>query len=80
MDEIKSVVLEILGDMHPDIDFETYDAEVDGKLLDSFDVISMVADLNDEFDIKITADKLVPENFNTVEAICAMVQELLDEE
>lgn len=80
MEEIRSVVLEILADMHPDIDFEHYDADVDGKVLDSFDVISMVADLNDEFDIRITADKLVPENFHTVDAICAMVQELLDEE
>ena len=80
MEEIKSVILEILEDLHPDIEFEHYDADTDGKLLDSFDVISMVADLNDEFDIKITADKLVPENFNTVDAICAMVKELMDEE
>lgn len=66
--------------MHPDIDFDGYDAMIDGKVLDSFDVISLVADLNDEFDITITADQLVPENFNTVDAICAMIQKLMDED
>ena len=43
-------------------------------------MISLVADLNDEFDITITADQLVPENFNTVDAICAMIQKLMDED
>lgn len=80
MEEIKGYVLEILEEMHPDVDFSNYNAETDGKVLDSFDVISLVADLNDEFDIVITADKLVPENFNTVDAICKLVKELMNED
>lgn len=80
MDEIKEIVLEILNEMHPDVDFTTYDAERDGKLLDSFDVISMVADLNDEFDIVITADKLTPQNFRSADTISALISELLDED
>ena len=80
MEEIRKIVLRTLEDMHPDIDFDGYDAMIDGKVLDSFDVISLVADLNDEFDITITADQLVPENFNTVDAICAMIQKLMDED
>ena len=80
MEEIRKIVLRILEDMHPDIDFDGYDAMIDGKVLYSFDVISLVADLNDEFDITITADQLVPENFNTVDAICAMIQKLMDED
>ena len=80
MEEIRKIELRFLEDMHPDIDFDGYDAMIDGKVLDSFDVISLVADLNDEFDITITADQLVPENFNTVDAICAMIQKLMDED
>ena len=80
MDEIKEIVLDILNEMHPEVDFETYDAMKDGKLLDSFDVISMVADLNDEFDIVITADKLTPENFRSADTICRLIQSLLDED
>lgn len=80
MEEIKSTLLEILEEMHPDEDFESCDTLVDSKVLDSFDIITLISEINEEFDIVISADKIVPENFNSVEALCALVQELMDED
>ena len=69
MDEIKSVLLEILEETRPDVDFEGEEALIDDKILGSFDIISIVSEINDEFDIKVKATDLVPENFNTVDAM-----------
>lgn len=80
MEEIRSTLLEILGEMHPDEDFESCDTLVDSKVLDSFDIITLISEINEEFDIVISADKIVPENFNSVDALTALVQELVDED
>lgn len=80
MEEIRSTLLEILEEMHPDEDFENCDTLVDSKVLDSFDIITLISEVNEEFDIVISADKIVPENFNSVDALCELVQELMDED
>ncbi len=49
-------------------------------MLDSFDVVSLIAEMNDEFEVSVSADKIVPENFDSVDAMCRMVLELMDEE
>lgn len=69
-------VLEILQEIKPTLDFEAEKALIDDALLDSFDIISIVNELNDAFDIEITVGNLLPENFNSAEAIWALVQEL----
>ena len=69
-------VLAILQAARDDVDFENEEALIDDGILDSFDIIAIVSDLNDEFDIEITADGLEPENFNTLEAIVALVESL----
>ena len=75
MDEI----LEILEGINPDIDFETCDTLVDDGVLASLDIVSVIAELSDAFDITIPARDIVPENFNSAEAMYAMVQRLLDD-
>ncbi len=75
MDEI----LEILEEINPDIDFESCDTLVDDGILASLDIVSIIAELSDAFDITIPARDIVPENFNSAEAMYAMVQRLLDE-
>jgi len=72
-------ILEILRGLHPDIDFESCDSLVDDKIIDSFDIVSIISDLNDEFDITIPAEEIVPENFNSAKAIYAMVERLMEE-
>ena len=80
MEEIRATILEILEDLHPEIDFSTYDAKKDGALLDSFDVISLIADIGEELDVVITADKINEDNFASVDSICALVSSLMDED
>lgn len=72
-------LLAILEEIRPDVDFETEQFLVKDGILDSFDIISMVGALNDAYDIEIQPVDLVPENFNSAEAILALVTRLQDE-
>lgn len=69
-------LLEILYDIHPDIDFENCDTLIDDKLLDSFDIISIVGEVGDRFDVMISAEDIIPENFNSASAIYALIKKL----
>lgn len=69
-------IIEILTELHSDVDYENTTSLIDDGILDSFDIVSLVGDLNDEFDIEITVDHLLPENFNSAEAICNLVKAL----
>lgn len=71
-----SKLLEILNEIRPDVDFESEEALVDSGLLDSFDIVSIISDLNDEFDIHIRVHDLTPDNFNSVEAMERMIKRL----
>ena len=73
-------ILEILTSIRGDIDFEKETRLIDDGILDSFDIVTVVAELCDEFDITITADQLEPENFNSAAAMLALVNSILDEE
>ncbi|MCQ2426979.1 MAG: phosphopantetheine-binding protein [Clostridia bacterium] len=74
----KEQIIEILTDINPDIDYENETALIDGGLLDSFDIVTLVGELNDAFDITITVVDLVPENFNSADAMAALVLRLRD--
>ncbi|MDO4633598.1 MAG: phosphopantetheine-binding protein [Eubacteriales bacterium] len=73
-------LLEILNDVRPDVDFESQTAIIDDGIIDSFDIISIVSELDDEFDISIPIHELEPKNFNTVEAIWELIQKLQEED
>ncbi len=73
-------IIEILRSVHPEVDYETESGLIDKKIFDSFDIVTIVGELMDEFDIEITAEHMIPENFNSAEAIYELVQTLLDEE
>lgn len=76
---MKERILKLLEGIQPDIDFENETALIDDSLLESFDVIQIVTGLMDEFDISIDADDIEPENLNSLDAICAMVERKLAE-
>lgn len=80
MEEIREEILEILEELHPDVDYERENALIDDKILDSFDIVSLISEIKDAFDVTISADKIVPENFNSLDAVCSLVQELSDED
>lgn len=70
-------LLEILNDARPDLDFETETKLIDDNILDSFDIITIVGEINAEFDININVGDLLPENFNSAEAIWQLIQTYL---
>ncbi|MDD3612272.1 MAG: acyl carrier protein [Caldicoprobacterales bacterium] len=73
------ILLEILEELHPDVDFENCETLIDDKILDSFDIITLVADINDEFGVAIPAEELIPENFNSVKSLYALIERLSEE-
>lgn len=72
-------LLEILRRMHPDVDFEANDDLIGEGVLDSLDIVTLITEINTTFDVSIPAEEVIPENFNSAEAIFAMI-ERLDEE
>ncbi len=75
MDEL----MEILEELRPDVDFAAETALIDDNVLDSFDIVALVGELNDAFDIEIKPNNLIPANFNSAKAMWAMIEQLQDE-
>lgn len=73
-------LIEILEDIQPDVDYETCTDLIDGHLLDSLSIISLVAEIEDEFDVTIPTVDIVPENFNSAKAIYDMILRLQEED
>jgi len=71
-------ILAIMKEIRNDIDFEKETALIDDKVLDSFDIVSLISELNDTFDIEIGIDDMTNENFNSLSAVRKMVEHLLD--
>ena len=76
---VKEELMEILEELHPEVDFESEDALVSGKVLDSFDIVNLVTELDDAFDIEITAADLLPENFDTVDGMVELITKRMEE-
>lgn len=72
-------LLDILTELHPDVDFDTCTTLIDDKILDSFDIVTLVAEIDSEFDVAIPAEELVPENFNSAANLYALIQRLMEE-
>lgn len=69
----------ILEELQPEVDFTTCRDLVDGHYLDSLSILSLVAELEDEFDIVIPTVEIIPANFNSAEDIWAMIVRLQEE-
>lgn len=70
---MREKIKEILMDLRPDVDFDQEDKLIDGHILESADIIALVAELGDEFDIMVKPKHMVAENFNSLDAIAALV-------
>lgn len=73
-------LLEILQDLHPDVDFEVNTKLVDDGILDSFDIVTIISEIVDYFDVEISADEIIPENFNSADAIYNLIKAKLEDE
>lgn len=76
MEELKK----ILEEVRPDINFDTEKQLIDDGILDSIDIIAIITQINDSFDVDINVQYLLPENFNSMEAIYSLIQKLSDED
>lgn len=72
-------LLRIMGEIRPDVDFTKEENLIDDEILDSFDVISIVSEVNVQYGIEINVNDMVPENFNSAEALFALIQRLQQE-
>ena len=72
-------LLSVLSEIRPDVDFETETKLIDNSILDSFDIISIVGELNNTFDVEINVEYLLPENFNSAKAMYELICRLQEE-
>lgn len=66
-------LLKILKNMHPDVDFSVEDDLIGNGVLDSLDIVTLITEINSEFDVSIPAEEILPENFNSAEALYALI-------
>ncbi|MBP3428620.1 MAG: acyl carrier protein [Clostridia bacterium] len=75
---MRDTILDLLSDIVDDVDLDTCTTLIDDGILSSLDIIQLIGALNDEFDISIPATQIIPANFNSVDALTAMVEKLAD--
>lgn len=71
-------LMKILRDIRPDVDFDGNDKLIDDGILDSLDIVALVTELNDFFDIDISVEHLVPENFNSPQSMMQLIDNIQD--
>lgn len=72
-------LLELLQDVRDDVDFETCESLIDDGILASFDILQIIAAINETFDVEIPATSIIPANFNSMKAMYAMIEKLREE-
>ncbi len=77
---MREELMEILGRLRPELEFEKEDKLIDDGILDSFDLVSLIGEINDSFDVEVSFDDIEPENFNSVEAMLALITKLQEED
>ena len=65
--------------MHPDVDFETEEHLIDDAVLDSLDIVGLITEISESFDVTITARDIIPDNFNSAKAMYALIERLQNE-
>ena len=72
-------LIEILEDLQPEVDYETNENLIDGRYLDSLTILSLVSEIEDEFDVEIPTVEIIPANFNSAKKIWALIEKLKEE-
>ena len=66
---MKKKILKFLTEIRPEFDFAESSNFIEEGMLDSFDIVSLVASLDEEFGISIDGTEILPENFSNVDSI-----------
>ena len=69
-------IIEILTELHDDVDFTTETGLVENGILNSLDIVAIISEIDDRLDVQIPAEEILPENFDSAEALWALVQRL----
>lgn len=69
-------LIDILNELHPDVDFAVETELVDSRILDSMDIVSLISEIDDRFDVTIPPEEIVPENFNSAQALYELIRRL----
>ena len=69
-------LMRILGELHPDVDFNTADDLIGDGVLDSLDIVTLITEINSAYDVSIPAEEILPENFNSAKALWALIERL----
>ena len=72
-------LITVLEEIKPGVDYSQNEHLIDEEVLDSFDIISIVSAIREEFDVQITAADILPENFNSAKALYALIERLEEE-
>ena len=72
-------LIEILEELQPDVDFNAVENLIDGRYLDSLTILSLVAEIEEEFDIEIPTVEIIPSNFNSAKSIWALIEKLKEQ-
>lgn len=71
-------LINILEELKPGIDYKNTNNLIDGRYLDSLTILSLISEIEDEFDVVIPAVEIIPENFNSVNQIYNLIEKLQD--
>lgn len=72
-------LMNILNEIRPEVDFASEEKLIDESVLDSFDIVCLIGEINETFHVDISFDDIEPENFNSIEKMWAMIQKLKQE-
>ena len=73
-------LIEILEELNPDVDYHTCTNLIDGHYLDSLAILSLVAEIEEEFDVVIPTVEIIPSNFNSAQSLWPLIEKLRDED
>jgi len=72
-------LIEILEELEPDVDYENTEDLIDGRYLDSLKILSLISEIEDEFDVEVPTVEIVPANFNSVKKIWELIEKLKED-
>lgn len=72
-------LIEILENLQPEVDYKTCENLVDGRYLDSLTILSLISEIEDEFDVEIPTIEIVPTNFNSAKKIWELINKLKED-
>ena len=76
---VRETIKAILTELHDNVDYDTCKTLIDDKILDSFDIITLISELSGQLDVAVPAEEIVEDNFNSLDGLTAMVERLLEE-